>query len=93
MRQSTGLRGPLTHPTLTLHFMMLIGPRRQGWGQFLKSIASFSGDLSAMTAPSFILSPVSLTEYPSYWGEHPDLFAKCSQGSDDIEKKIGRAHV
>lgn len=41
-----------------------------------------------MTAPSFILSPVSLTEYPSYWGEHPDLFAKCSQGSDDIEKMI-----
>lgn len=33
--------------------------------QFIKSIASFSGDLSKMTAPSFILSPVSLTEYPS----------------------------
>ena len=28
-----------------------------------------------MTAPSFILSPVSLTEYPSYWGEHPEHFA------------------
>lgn len=28
------------------------------------SIASFSGDLSSMTAPPFILSPVSLTEYP-----------------------------
>lgn len=27
-------------------------------------IASFSGDLSSMTAPPFILSPVSLTEYP-----------------------------
>ena len=38
---------------------------------FLKAIASMSGDLSKMTAPSFILSPVSLTEYPSYWGEHP----------------------
>jgi len=33
--------------------------------QFLKSLATFSGDLSSMTAPSFILSPVSLTEYPS----------------------------
>jgi protein KES1 len=33
--------------------------------QFIKSIASFSGDLSKLTAPSFILSPVSLTEYPS----------------------------
>lgn len=29
-----------------------------------ESIANFSGDLSAMTAPSFILSPTSLTEYP-----------------------------
>ncbi len=36
---------------------------KQGWGQFLKSLASFSGDLSSLTAPSFILSPVSLTEY------------------------------
>jgi hypothetical protein len=27
-------------------------------------IASMSGDLSSMTAPPFILSPVSLTEYP-----------------------------
>ncbi|WFD46250.1 Oxysterol binding protein [Malassezia furfur] len=38
---------------------------RGGWMHFIKSIASFSGDLSKMTAPSFILSPVSLTEYPS----------------------------
>lgn len=28
------------------------------------SLASFSGDLSSMTAPPFILSPVSLTEFP-----------------------------
>lgn len=39
------------------------------WGAFLKSIASFSGDLSSLTAPPFILSPVSLSEFPSYWGE------------------------
>lgn len=62
--------------------------QKQGWGQFLKSVASFSGDLSALTAPSFILSPVSLTEYPSYWGEHPRLFAACAHGNDDIEKMV-----
>ncbi|MCO5565978.1 hypothetical protein L7F22_019653 [Adiantum nelumboides] len=62
--------------------------QRQGWGQFLKSIASFSGDLSSLTAPSFILSPVSLTEYPSYWGEHPDLFAACASGKDDVEQMV-----
>lgn len=60
--------------------------QKQGWGQFLKAIANFSGDLSSLTAPSFILSPISLVEYPSYWGEHPDLFAACSQGKDDVEQ-------
>jgi hypothetical protein len=30
----------------------------------LYSIATFSGDLSSLTAPPFILSPVSLTEFP-----------------------------
>ncbi|PWN51387.1 protein KES1 [Violaceomyces palustris] len=60
--------------------------QRQGWGQFLKSIATFSGDLSSMTAPSFILSPVSLTEYPSYWCEHPEEFAAIAQGKDQIER-------
>lgn len=44
------------------------------WTSFLKSISSFNGDLSTMTAPPFILSPVSLVEYSQYWGEHPDLF-------------------
>ena len=31
--------------------------QRGSWGQFLKQLASFSGDLSSLTAPSFILSP------------------------------------
>lgn len=30
---------------------------------FLKQIASFSGDLSALTCPSFLLSGVSMIEY------------------------------
>lgn len=44
------------------------------WTSFLKSIASFNGDLSSLTAPPFILSPTSLVEYSQYWAEHPDLF-------------------
>lgn len=43
------------------------------WTSFLKSIASYNGDLSSLTAPPFILSPTSLVEYSQYWGEHPDL--------------------
>ncbi|KAJ7279049.1 hypothetical protein C8J57DRAFT_1175901 [Mycena rebaudengoi] len=54
--------------------------QRSSWTSFLKAIASVSGDLSSMTAPPFILSPVSLTEYPAYWCERPELFAEIASG-------------
>ncbi|KAK0555370.1 Oxysterol-binding protein 4 [Tilletia horrida] len=56
--------------------------QRAGWSQFIKSIATFSGDLSSLTAPSFILSPTSLVD----WGEHPESFAQVKQGRDDVER-------
>ncbi|CAN3371724.1 hypothetical protein DIURU_002937 [Diutina rugosa] len=43
------------------------------WTSFVKSIASYNGDLSSLTAPPFILSPVSQVEYSQYWAEHPQL--------------------
>ncbi|EGV60120.1 Oxysterol-binding protein 4 [Yamadazyma tenuis] len=60
------------------------------WTSFLKSISSFNGDLSTLTAPPFILSPTSLSEYSQYWGEHPNLllapnFLKASEGADQNE--------
>lgn len=48
------------------------------WTSFLKSIASFNGDLSSLSAPPFILAPISLTEFSQYWAEHPDLFLESS---------------
>lgn len=33
-----------------------------------------------------ILSPVSLTEFPAYWCEHPDLFAAISQGANEQDR-------
>ncbi|KAK5723492.1 hypothetical protein LTR15_005190 [Elasticomyces elasticus] len=42
--------------------------------QFLASIATIRGDLSNITAPPFVLSDKSTTEFPRYWIEHPDLF-------------------
>ncbi|KAG5638955.1 hypothetical protein H0H81_008455 [Sphagnurus paluster] len=56
--------------------------QRGSWSSFLKSIASVSGDLSSLTAPPFILSPVSLTEFPAYWCEHPDVFAAIADAPD-----------
>ncbi|KAJ9606249.1 Oxysterol binding protein [Cladophialophora chaetospira] len=41
---------------------------------FIKSARSFKGDLSGIAAPAFILSPISLTEFPSYYCEDPSLF-------------------
>ena len=51
-----------------------------------QSLASMTGDLSSMTAPPFILSPTSLTEFPAYWGERPELFADIARGKDEAER-------
>lgn len=57
------------------------------WTSFLKSIASFNGDLSSLSAPPFILSPISLTEFSQYWAEHPELFLEPSFINDDNYKE------
>ena len=49
------------------------------WTGFLKSIASFNGDLSSLTAPPFIISATSLTEYSQYWAEHANLLIEPNQ--------------
>ncbi|TLD20346.1 hypothetical protein PspLS_08369 [Pyricularia sp. CBS 133598] len=58
------------------------------WTAFLKSIASFNGDLSSLTAPPFILSSTSLTEFSSYWCEHPTLFAAPAKESDPEKRAL-----
>jgi len=62
--------------------------QRGSWTSFLKSIASFSGDLSSLTAPPFILSPTSLTEFPAYWCERPDLFAAIANAKDGESRAL-----
>lgn len=58
------------------------------WSAFLKSIASFNGDLSSLTAPPFILSSTSLTEFSSYWCEHPPCFAAPAKESDPEKRSL-----
>ncbi|WRT65257.1 uncharacterized protein IL334_002200 [Kwoniella shivajii] len=60
--------------------------QKAGWASFIKSLAQMTGDLSSMTAPPFILSPTSLTEFPAYWCEHPAHFAQISEGKDEKER-------
>lgn len=58
------------------------------WGSFLKSIASFNGDLASLTAPPFILSSTSLTEFSSYWCEHPSVFAAPASEPDAARRAL-----
>jgi len=58
------------------------------WTTFLKSIASFNGDLSSLTAPPFILSATSLTEFSSYWCEHPAIFAAPAGEADPAKRAL-----
>ncbi|KAI0171959.1 Oxysterol-binding protein [Hypoxylon sp. FL1284] len=58
------------------------------WTSFLKSIASFNGDLSSLTAPPFILSSTSLTEFSSYWAEHPSVFAAPAKETDPAKRAL-----
>ncbi|KAF2231633.1 oxysterol binding protein-like protein [Viridothelium virens] len=66
-----------------------VPPQSKGsWSSFLRSIASFNGDLSSMTAPPFILSSTSLVEYSSYWAEHPSIFAAPALEKDPQKRAL-----
>ena len=54
----------------------------------MKSIASFSGDLSSLTAPPFILSSTSLVEFSSYWAEHPAIFVAPAAEKDPQKRAL-----
>lgn len=55
---------------------------------FVKSIASFNGDLASLTAPPFILSPVSLTEYSQFWVGSRQLFVSPAKESDPEQRML-----
>ncbi|KAK5552223.1 Oxysterol-binding protein 4 [Exophiala xenobiotica] len=58
------------------------------WSSFLKSIASFNGDLSSLTAPAFILSTQSLVEFSAYWAENTSLFVAPTQEKDPAKRAL-----
>ena len=62
--------------------------QKGSWMSFLRQIASVSGDLSALTAPSFILSPTSLVEFSAYWGEPDQDFAKIATGKSPEDRML-----
>jgi len=62
--------------------------QKQSWSSFIKSLASATGDMSSLTAPSFILSPVSLVEFSSYWGEPADELSGIADGENPEERML-----
>ncbi|KAG0091187.1 glycerol ethanol, ferric requiring protein [Podila epicladia] len=62
--------------------------QKDSFRSFVSTLAQFSGDLSNLTCPSFLLSSVSLLEYRQYWGDHPKLFAAISKGTTPEERLL-----
>ncbi|KAH8674894.1 hypothetical protein BGZ61DRAFT_361041 [Ilyonectria robusta] len=58
------------------------------WTAFVKSIASFNGDLSSLTAPPFILSSQSLTEFSAYWATHPPVLTAPVAEADPAKRTM-----
>ncbi|ORX61395.1 Oxysterol-binding protein [Hesseltinella vesiculosa] len=56
------------------------------FSSFLKTLASFTGDLSALTCPSFLLAPISLLEYSSYWADQPALLSAVGDSDSEEER-------
>ncbi|CAO0794709.1 unnamed protein product [Mucor circinelloides] len=57
------------------------------FSSFLKTLASFTGDLSSLTCPSFLLAPISLLEYSSFWADQPGLLSAVGK-SDNAEERF-----
>ncbi|OTB00703.1 hypothetical protein M426DRAFT_324063 [Hypoxylon sp. CI-4A] len=62
---------------------------KSAWFQFIKSVATFKGDLTSLTAPPFLLAPQSIVEYSTYWAEHPSLLVAPAR-EEDAEKRALR---
>eukprot|EP00835_Amoeboradix_gromovi_P001768 NODE_88_length_21932_cov_0.317867.p6 type:complete len:366 gc:universal NODE_88_length_21932_cov_0.317867:20359-21456(+) len=55
--------------------------------KFLGGLTSFTGDLSAITSPSFLLNGLSMTEYSAYYADHPAYF-KSINCEDPTERLV-----
>ena len=56
---------------------------------FFKSISSFKGDLSAISAPPFLLCDISFVEFSQYWAERPSLFVAPANVTSPEKRALG----
>ncbi|KAI0473576.1 Oxysterol-binding protein [Xylariaceae sp. FL0804] len=62
--------------------------QKSAWFQFMKSLATYRGDLVSLPAPPFLLAPVSMVEYSAYWAEHPRLFVAPAREEDPARRAL-----
>ncbi|KAI9297047.1 putative Oxysterol binding protein [Neoconidiobolus thromboides FSU 785] len=53
---------------------------------FIKSVASFTGDLSQLTCPGFLLCGTSIIEYCAHYADHPALIKNIALAQDPLER-------
>lgn len=57
---------------------------------FMGGLASSGGDIASVTAPPFILAPISLVEYTHYWAQSQQLFLDAADDAISGEERILR---
>ncbi|KAJ1914211.1 Oxysterol-binding protein 4 [Mycoemilia scoparia] len=53
---------------------------------FLKQLMTFTGDLSSMTCPSFLINGISLLEYSVHWCDFPGALSAIAKETDPAER-------
>ncbi|KAJ1679528.1 Oxysterol-binding protein 4 [Spiromyces aspiralis] len=53
---------------------------------FLKQLVTFSGDLSSLTCPSFLLNGISLLEYSVHWCDFPKVLGAIANETDHAQR-------
>ncbi|GAA5815327.1 hypothetical protein MFLAVUS_008833 [Mucor flavus] len=62
--------------------------QKSAFYSFLQSLGTFTGDISALTCPAFLLAPESITEYSNYWAAQPELFAAIPESDNEVDRLL-----
>ncbi|KAF7561654.1 hypothetical protein G7046_g2484 [Stylonectria norvegica] len=68
--------------------MTILGSQATQLKDFLSYLSTFTGDLSNVTAPPFVLAPKSAIEIPSAWASCHSLFLQISEEPDTAHRAL-----
>ena len=61
---------------------------KKSFFEFLKSLNSVVGDLSSISAPSFLLNGNSMVEYSKYWMDYPELILQMNEEENEEKRMV-----